>query len=426
MSKTLTAMRNLRVVVFFRRIWTALKLVILQGFPAAIEHAKSLRDSNPPVRVQNRIHSIVRLEDVLHLDWTTRKEWNGSPRASSKSRFHVAWIMSPPGVSSGGHQNIFRFIDVLEKRGHKCTIYLYDSTGQLPSEESVRELIESSDAYPDVKARIFHYESGVSGEVDAIFATGWETAYPSFNDVSHAKRFYFIQDFEPLFYPLGTDAMLAENTYRFGFHGITAGGWLAHKVSSEYGMTADHFDFAVDPMRYSVTNTEDRDEVFFYARPVTPRRAFEFGLLVLSDLLERRPNTVVNFAGWDTSDWEVPFEYNNLGALALSDLNNVYNKCGAALVLSLSNMSLLPLELVAAGVVPVVNDAPNNRMVSDSRFIAYEPLVPEIMSRRLDEILSNPVNSQDRLRMSESISEFTWNDSGEQFIRAFERKMIES
>lgn len=28
---------------------------------------------------------------------------------------------------------------------------------------------------------------------------------------------YFVQDFEPLFYGMGSKAVLAENTYRFGF-----------------------------------------------------------------------------------------------------------------------------------------------------------------------------------------------------------------
>ena len=60
---------------------------------------------------------------------------------------------------------------------------------------------------------------------DAVFATGWETAYPVFNDAGDARKCYFVQDFEPLFYPVGSEYVLAENTYRFNFFGITAGKW---------------------------------------------------------------------------------------------------------------------------------------------------------------------------------------------------------
>lgn len=417
------SLNSFNPLVLLRKIRSAVRVVYLYGVPAAVEYAKK-GDAGPSNNSpKHRLHSLVRLEDVLSADWTLPRAWPGKPNPSPQSRHHVAWIMSPPGVSSGGHQNIYRFIDVLERQGHQCSIYLYGSEDNLPTEAEVRKLTNAADAYPNVKARVFHYAGEVAPDVDAIFATGWETAYPSFNDASQAKRFYFIQDYEPLFYALGTDSKLAENTYKFGFHGITAGGWLAHKVSTEFGMTADHFDFAVDPSRYYLTNKGNRDEVFFYARPVTPRRAFEFGVLVLKELLALRPGTVINFAGWDTSDWEVPFDYNNLGALALADLNDVYNRCGAALVLSLSNMSLLPLELAAAGVVPVVNDAPNNRMVSDSEVLAYEPLVPRIMAERLCAILDAPKSQAELRHMSDAVSDFTWEDSGAQFLAAFDRQM---
>ena len=36
---------------------------------------------------------------------------------------------------------------------------------------------------------------------------------------------YFVQDFEPLFYPMGSDYLLAENTYRKGLYHITTGAW---------------------------------------------------------------------------------------------------------------------------------------------------------------------------------------------------------
>jgi glycosyltransferase involved in cell wall biosynthesis len=242
-------------------------------------------------------------------------------------------------------------------------------------------------------------------------------------DPSGARRFYFVQDFEPGFYPVGTESVLAENTYRFGFHGITAGGWLSHKLSMEYGMVTDHFDFAVDKARYNVTNLERRDEVFFYARPVTPRRAFEFGLLVLADFAALKPDVRINLAGWDISNWDVPFPHRNLASLQISELNAVYNRCAVGLVMSLSNMSLLPLELMASGVAPVVNDAPNNRLVSDNPYIEYVPLSPLAIARRMVEIIDRPDVVERSIAMSDSLANIDWRDSGDQFIAAFERAM---
>lgn len=374
--------------------------------------------------VVNKAVMLVATEDAAEVDWTTQPPQFAEPTTVSEGPVDIAWIMSPPGKESGGHQNLFRFIDFAEKAGHRCTIYLYSSRGPV-SITDVRAMLSSTDAYPALAADIRMYDraTGVAPETQAIFATGWETAYPAFLEKTSARRFYFVQDLESSFYPLGTESMLAENTYRFGFHGITAGGWLAHKLSTDFGMTTDHFEFAVDKTHYSVTNTERRSEIFFYARPVTPRRAFEFGVLALSDFAAMRPDVTINLAGWDVSNWEIPFRYTNLSSLEISELNAVYNRCAAGLVLSLSNMSLLPLELMSSGVTPVVNDGPNNRMVSDNPFIEYVPASPLAIARKLVEIVDRPDAVERSLAMAKSVENVNWNDSGAQFVAAFERAM---
>jgi hypothetical protein len=361
--------------------------------------------------------------DAARVDWTTPGENLTQPITVTEPRLELAWIMSPPGRGSGGHQNLFRFIAFAEQAGHRCTIYLYSSAATPPSLDEARAVVAESSAYPSVDAEFVVYdrEAGVAPGTHAILATGWETAYPSFLDPSHARRFYFVQDFEPSFYPLGTEYVLAENTYRFGFHGITAGGWLAETLARDYGMVTDKFDFAADTAHYSVTNPEARSEVFFYARPVTARRAFELGMLVLEEFARLKPDVTINLAGWDLTGWRVPFRHVNHGSLNLEQLNDLYNRCAAGLVLSLSNMSLLPLELIASGVAPVVNDGPNNRLVSDNPFIEYVPTSPGAMARRMVEVLDRP-DAAERVRaMPASLGTPDWNASGQQFLAALER-----
>ena len=368
---------------------------------------------------------LVANQDAAELDWTQSPPWRVSPTVVAEGPVDIAWIMSPPGLESGGHQNLFRFIDIAEKAGHRCSIYLYTTSAAAVSIPDIRAMLKSAGAYPEVAARITMYdrEQGVDASTQALFATGWETAYPAYLDKSDARRFYFVQDYEASFYPLGTESLLAGNTYKFGFHGITAGGWLAHKLSTEYGMTTVHFDFAVDKTHYSVTNVERRNEVFFYARPVTPRRAFEFGLLALAEFARLKPDVRINLAGWDVSNWTIPFEYTNLSSLDISELNAVYNRCAAGLVLSLSNMSLLPLELLSSGVTPVINDGPNNRMVSDNPFIEYVPASPLAIARKMAEIFDHPDSVERSIAMSESVAQVNWSDSGLQFLAALEGAM---
>jgi hypothetical protein len=403
-----------------RKLSTAYRLLRTRGPRAFIGWTltKLMGGANQPTM-------LVAENDAARVDWTREQPWALQPLTVKDRPSRIAWIMSPPGETSGGHQNLFRFINFAEQAGHSCTIHLYDNQGAMAALKQIEAMIRNAHGYAPIKAelRVHDPSAGVGADVDAIFATGWETAYPAFLDASPARRFYFVQDFEAGFYPLGSQSLLAENTYRFGFHGITAGGWLADKLHAEYGMPTDSFDFAVDKSYYTVTNFERRNEIFFYARPVTPRRAFEFGILALKDFAAMRPDVTINLGGWDVSSWGVPFAHRNLAAMDVSELNVVYNRCAAGLVLSLSNMSLLPLELLSSGVTPVVNDAPNNRKVSDNPFIEYVPASPLAIAERLALVIDRPDGAERSVEMSRSVQNVNWADSGAQFVSAFERAM---
>ena len=73
-----------------------------------------------------------------------------------------------------------------------------------------------------------------------------------------------------------------------GFRGITAGDWLKDVMRNDYGMTADSFLFSYDDKIYKPKEkTDDKPRVFFYARPVTPRRDFELGMLAINELWKK-------------------------------------------------------------------------------------------------------------------------------------------
>lgn len=371
--------------------------------------------------------STVFLKDVLDVDWTVPVDFNSGIIVRPDDGYSVAWLISPPSRTSGGHQNAFRFMEFVESAGNKLTIYLYQTAKQPKiSIEGIRQMMNVTSAYPDLKAEFKIYDPaiGIRGNYHAVFASDWETAYAVHRYSGNAKRFYFTQDFEPAFFPWGSDYVLAENSYRLGFHAISAGKWLAEKLKTEYGMTADYYDYAVDRSHYKLTNNSERKEVLFYARPPTPRRATEFGLIVLAELKRLRPDITVNMVGWDMSAYDVPFEYVNHKALDIAQLNEIYNRCAAGLVLSLTNMSLLPMEIMSSGVVPVVNDAENTRGVFDNKNIEFVPMSPRAMANKLIQIVENPAAASHAQEISKSVQEMDWKDPGKIFINQFNKAMI--
>lgn len=366
------------------------------------------------------IHTKARFKDILASDLSnpTYKE-----DVTYKKNMTFTWIMPPPGKGSGGHINIFRFIDFLEKSNHKCEIYLFEDADEHPSIDMILENMGNS--YPEINAArsMKWLDNQQLMNSDGIFVTSWETAYASYSLKSTAKRFYFIQDFEPYFYPLGGMYSLAENTYKMGFFGITAGGWLQKKLSNEYDMSTDHFDFGADKHIYEYTNTKKRKEILYYTRPYTARRGFEVGIAALTIFHEKHPDYTINLVGWDVSTYKIPFPYVNLKTLEIDQLSELYNRCAAGLVLSYTNMSLLPLELLSCGTIPVVNDAENNRLVSDNPFIAYSNNDPHSLANKLSEIISNKNTSNYSKKAAKSVSETSWKESGERFIGIIEREM---
>ena len=137
-----------------------------------------------------------------------------------------------------------------------------------------------------------------------------------------------------------------------GFRGITAGDWLRDIMRNEYGMQADSFHFSYDDKVYQPKEKQDNEKrVFFYARPVTPRRDFELGMLALNELCRRMPEIEVVFAGWDVSGYEIPFKHRNLGIVTPQVLADSYAICDMCLVISNTNLSLVPFEVMACNSV---------------------------------------------------------------------------
>ncbi|MGO4535821.1 rhamnosyltransferase WsaF family glycosyltransferase [Leifsonia sp. 2MCAF36] len=265
----------------------------------------------------------------------------------------IGWICVPPAAGSGGHTTFFRMVAALERQGHTCVIYLYDRhKGVL--ENHARVIRE---AWPEVKARIASVDEGFEG-VDAVVASSWPTAHVLATRTARVPvhRFYFLQDYEPYFYPRGSLYALAEDTYRFDFTRISLGPMIADTLRSEVGVDSHIVEFGCDSSVYRLLNTGPRMGVAFYERRETPRRGFELARLGLEEFHRRHPEQPVHLYGGDVSDWSIPVVRH--GRLTPVQLNELYNTCVAGLAMSFTNISLVSEEMLAAGAVPVMNDSP--------------------------------------------------------------------
>ena len=256
-------------------------------------------------------------------------------------------------------------------------------------------------------------------DAHAVVATAWQTAYPVFNARSAGRRFYFVQDYEPYFYPMGSNAVFAENTYRMGFHGITAGRWLAEKLRADFGMPADHFPFGCDTEKYCLKPTSPRSGIAFYARIGNARRAVELGMLALELFARRQPDCDIHVYGERIED--LSFRRVNHGLVSPPQLNEIYNRSFGGLSLSLTNVSLVPHEMLSAGCIPVVNDAEHNRIVLDNPYVRYAEPTPQALAAALEEIVTAPNFADLSRRGAESVVSVGWDDAGAAVDATFRR-----
>ena len=332
----------------------------------------------PPGRVRLPVtkEDLVRAGEIAAAGWVLPEPLPARPGEP----LTVGWVCVPPGGGSGGHRTMFRMVHALEQAGHRCILYLVDRHGW--SIEQHRETIRTW--WPELGAEVRDAAEGIE-DGHALFATDWSSAYPVLASPARGKRFYFVQDYEPWFYPSGSEALLAEATYRFGFHGVTAGAYLARRLRGEYGMEAEHFDFGCDLGRYGLDPTAERTGVCYYARYSKPRRAFELGLVALELFAERHPEVDIHLYGDDVP--RTAFPAVNHGSLTPEACNTLYQRCIAGLVLSATNVSLVPHEMLAAGCLPLVNDAEHNRIVLDNDHVVYAPATPFELANALSALV---------------------------------------
>jgi glycosyltransferase involved in cell wall biosynthesis len=245
-----------------------------------------------------------------------------------------------------------------------------------------------------------------------------------YSDQCRGKRFYLVQDFEPWFYPLGARNVLADHTYRMGFHAITAGRFLAAKLKAEYGMAADAFEFGSDSAYHLMDGASVRDGIVFYARPEpwAARRGFDLGIMALQLFAGRHPDIRIHFYG--TRIGKLPFAFKNHGLLRPSELNSIYNRCFAGLSLSMTNVSLVPHEMLAAGCIPVVNEAEHNRIVLDNPHVRYACPTPHALADMLSEVVATKDFAALATAASASVSSASWEDAGLVVERSIRRALV--
>lgn len=329
----------------------------------------------------------------------------------------VAIVIPQFRRGSGGHKTIADLVRGLEARGHRIGLWLVDEEARHAGAGDDQLAALFGEFFGPTRAGLRRLSDlAVFPGADVVLATGWQTVPAVLRLPGAGARAYLVQDHEPEFYATSIEHEWAAWTYRQGLHAICASPWLADVVTRTYGARASSFDLGVDHDAYKPLPTHRREDlVLFYARPTTPRRAVPLGVLALQELHRRRPDVEIALFG-ENRVLATPFPHRHLGVLAPDALAHAYASATVGVVLSLTNPSLVPTEMLACG-LPVVDLATDSMRATfgDDGPISLAAADPGALCDAIERLLSGLVERADRSRAGTDLAaQRTWEHAAEQ------------
>lgn len=312
------------------------------------------------------------------------------PPSSIPASLRLAWIIPDFGHGSGGHASIFRLSAELSRLGHINEFWILPGS-RFPDTGAAHQAIQRW--FTPQKCNVRFLEPNVVDDVqcDVCIATEYRTAYYAEALRSPWKKIYLIQDYEPYFFPAGTDFLVAEESYRLSLEPLTAGKWLAKRLSEYYKHTIQSFEFGVEQSCYHADDAIERQRfsIGFYLRETTARRCADLGAIALQEVCRELPGVFVHFFGQPKrfANFGIPCVHH--GILTPEALAILYRKLDVGVVLSATNHSIVPAEMMACGLPVVELDTPSARLDYPASAITLAPAHPKSIAAAIVELLSN-------------------------------------
>jgi glycosyltransferase involved in cell wall biosynthesis len=320
------------------------------------------------------IHAVnwLRQHHVDPEDIQLTREINAKWRRQPSEIKRALWLMPDfRNVHNGGPNTILRHAHYLASQGIHNTIVIHNGCIHKSSEKIARKVAKVFGDNPNVQFVLNPGGQPLLPELlpdsDICFATIWHTAYILSKYHRTKAKFYFIQDYESLFYPANHEYSLADQTYQMGFLGLFNTPGLAEAVRHHHPIEGKAFIPGVDAdVFYPPQNRPSNDykKIFFYGRPEVPRNGYILGFAGLVEIQSRYPDVEIFIAGHH-EDYPVSgLRANFLEYQEYRSTGNLYRSCDFVLGFMFTpHPSYIPLQAMACGTIPICVDNPYIRWI---------------------------------------------------------------
>lgn len=236
-------------------------------------------------------------------------------------------------------------------------------------------------------------------ETDIVVSTLWITAEWAGEIIRKGRAktgAYFLQDYEPWFFPEDDPGSRkrVEETYSFFSHHIAKSDWLCNQVSS-HGITPHKIHLGMDlGIFYPREVQKSHPVVIAMARPRTPRRGFSHIIKALEQVKREKPETeIILFGDRFLSSYAIPFDFSDAGIIFnQSRLAQLYSKADVFLDGSdFQGFGRCALEAMACGAACVLTEVGGVGEYAQhgQNCLLIPPADPEAMSRSVIRLLKD-------------------------------------
>lgn len=344
---------------------------------------------------------------------------------------NIHWVIPDFAAGGGGHMTIFRMVHFLELAGHSQTVWI-NHPSLHKSSNNAHETIEKH--FQHFSGDVRFVEDGLTDAAgDIIVATDCWTVPPVLATKNFIRRFYFVQDFEPSFHPMGANYLAADQTYHEDLDCLCASPWLSKLMTEKYGRWARHFWLAADKRIYfppendrGSNTASGKLRIAVYARHFTARRAVELAFLALECLAEREIEFTVDFFGAPLSFNKAPYAFIDHGVASQDALADIFRSADVGVVFSATNYSLVPQEMMACGLPIVELDGESTRAIFPQDTVSLAPPHPAAIADAIERLLTDETaRSMQAEAASKWVGEFSWAESASLVEKAMVERLTE-
>ena len=328
----------------------------------------------------------------------------------------IAFFLGAILPFSGGVTSMLRLGTGLVQRGYDVTYVSFQNQDISEMEQIAKKNLSGAQG-------TFQKISTVPDDFDIVIATSWQSVY-------HAKRFkgykmYFVQDYEPFFFKLNERYLLAEMTYKLGFHIVSLGEWNLAKIHQYCGDVKgilDFITFPYEPGEYTMTARNYDIQKRTYKIAVYSKEEGKRLPNLLQVLLQKTAQELKK-RGIDIEILFFGFSPNiktqigkNLGKLTKTQLLNLYKTVDFGMCASMTNISLVPFEMIATG-LPVIefeNGSFPFFFPADSAILT--DFNAHTLAEKLEDFIKHPQKIKDMMKIAHThIRRLSWDNSIEEF-----------